>query len=293
MAVIKPSAVPAPALVLLGIASVQLGAGFARKLFEELPPSAVVTLRLATSSIVLVLISRPLLRAGARRWRRGDLAVAGAFGVTLATMNYSIYESFSRIPLGIAVTIEFLGPLGVAVAFSRRWIDLLWVGLAAAGVALLTLDDSGAVTAAGVAFALLAAAAWAGYILLSAETGRRFPGSSGLALASVAATMLVLPVGITTGGTGLLRPDLLLIGAAIGLLSSVIPYTFELEALRRMPARVFGILMSLEPAVAALVGLVILGEMLDLREWTAIGCVVVACLGATRSQETPREAPEA
>ncbi len=293
MAVIKPSAVPAPALVLLGIASVQLGAGFAKKLFEELPPSAVVTLRLATSSIVLVLISRPLLRAGARRWRRGDLAVAGAFGVTLATMNYSIYESFSRIPLGIAVTIEFLGPLGVAVAFSRRWIDLLWVGLAAAGVALLTLDDSGAVTAAGVAFALLAAAAWAGYILLSAETGRRFPGSSGLALASVAATMLVLPVGITTGGTGLLRPDLLLIGAAIGLLSSVIPYTFELEALRRMPARVFGILMSLEPAVAALVGLVILGEMLDLREWTAIGCVVVACLGATRSQETPREAPEA
>lgn len=293
MAVIKPSAVPAPALVLLGIASVQLGAGFAKKLFEELPPSAVVTLRLATSSIVLVLISRPLLRAGARRWRRGDLAVAGAFGVTLATMNYSIYESFSRIPLGIAVTIEFLGPLGVAVAFSRRWIDLLWVGLAAAGVALLTLDDSGSVTAAGVAFALLAAAAWAGYILLSAETGRRFPGSSGLALASVAATMLVLPVGITTGGTGLLRPDLLLIGAAIGLLSSVIPYTFELEALRRMPARVFGILMSLEPAVAALVGLVILGEMLDLREWTAIGCVVVACLGATRSQETPREAPEA
>jgi inner membrane transporter RhtA len=293
VAVIKPSAVPAPALVLLGIASVQLGAGLAKKLFEELPPSAVVTLRLATSSIVLVLISRPLLRAGARRWRRGDLAVAGAFGVTLATMNYSIYESFSRIPLGIAVTIEFLGPLGVAVAFSRRWIDLLWVGLAAAGVALLTLDDSGAVTAAGVAFALLAAAAWAGYILLSAETGRRFPGSSGLALASVAATMLVLPVGITTGGTGLLRPDLLLIGAAIGLLSSVIPYTFELEALRRMPARVFGILMSLEPAVAALVGLVILGEMLDLREWTAIGCVVVACLGATRSQETPREAPEA
>ena len=125
MAVIKPSAIPAPALVLLGIASVQLGAGFAKKLFEELPPSAVVTLRLATSSIVLVLISRPLLRAGARRWRRGDLAVAGAFGVTLATMNYSIYESFSRIPLGIAVTIEVLGPLGVAVGFSRRWIDWL------------------------------------------------------------------------------------------------------------------------------------------------------------------------
>jgi inner membrane transporter RhtA len=293
VAVIKPSAVPAPALVLLGIASVQLGAGFAKKLFEELPPSAVVTLRLATSTVVLVLISRPLWRAGARHWRRGDLLVAGAFGVTLATMNFSIYESFSRIPLGIAVTIEFLGPLGVAVAFSRRWLDLLWVGLAAAGVGLLVLDDSGTVTAVGVAFALLAAAAWAGYILLSAETGRRFPGSSGLALASLTATLLVLPAGVASGGADLLRPEILLIGAVIGLLSSVIPYTFELEALRRMPARVFGILMSLEPAVAALVGLVVLGEMLDAREWTAIGCVVVACLGATRSQEAPREAPEA
>ena len=168
MAVIRPSAVPAPALVLLGIGSVQLGAAFAKRLFEELPPSAVVTLRLATSTVVLVLISRQLWRAGERHWRRGDLLVAGAFGVTLATMNFSFYESFSRIPLGIAVTIEFLGPLGVAVAFSRRWLDLLWVGLAAAGVGLLVLDDSGAVTAAGVAFALLAAAAWAGYILLSA-----------------------------------------------------------------------------------------------------------------------------
>ena len=293
MAVIRPSAVPAPALVLLGIGSVQLGAAFAKRLFEELPPSAVVTLRLATSTVVLVLISRQLWRAGERYWRRGDLLVAGAFGVTLATMNFSFYESFSRIPLGIAVTIEFLGPLGVAVAFSRRWLDLLWVGLAAAGVGLLVLDDSGAVTAAGVAFALLAAAAWAGYILLSAETGRRFPGSSGLALASLTATLLVLPAGIATGGADLLRPDLLLIGAAIGLLSSVVPYTFELEALRRMPARVFGILMSLEPAVAAMVGLVILGEKLDVRAWTAIGCVVVACLGATRSQEAPREAPEA
>ena len=293
MAVIRPSAVPAPALVLLGIGSVQLGAAFAKRLFEELPPSAVVTLRLATSTVVLILISRPLWQAGKRHWRRGDLLVAGAFGVTLATMNFSFYESFSRIPLGIAVTIEFLGPLGVAVAFSRRWLDLLWVGLAAAGVGLLVLDDSGAVTAAGVAFALLAAAAWAGYILLSAETGRRFPGSSGLALASLTATLLVLPAGIATGGADLLRPDLLLIGAAIGLLSSVVPYTFELEALRRMPARVFGILMSLEPAVAAMVGLVILGEKLDVRAWTAIGCVVVACLGATRSQEAPREAPEA
>ena len=239
-----------------------------------------------------MLISRALLVAGARRWSRSDLAVAGAFGGTLAVMNVSFYESFSRIPLGIAVTIEFLGPLGVAVAFSRRWLDLLWVSLAAAGIVLLTRDDSGSVTALGVGFALLAAAAWAGYILLSTATGRRFPASSGLALASVAATVLVLPLGVRTGGADLIRPDVLLVGAAVGLLSSVIPYTFEIEALRRMPARVFGILMSLEPVAAALVGLVVLGEVLDAREWLAIGCVVVACLGAMRSQAAPPEAPE-
>jgi inner membrane transporter RhtA len=246
-----------------------------------------------TSTIVLVVVSRFLLRTGVRVWRRGDLAVAAAFGLSLATMNYSIYESFSRIPLGIAVTIEFLGPLGVAVAFSRRWLDLVWVALAATGVILLMRDDSGDVTIVGVGFALLAAVAWAAYILLSAATGRRFPGSSGLALASLVATLLVLPFGVRAGGADLLRPDVLAIGAAIGLLSSVIPYSFELEALRRMPAKVFGILMSLEPVAAALVGLIVLGEVLDAREWAAIGCVVVACLGATRFQDTPREAPEA
>lgn len=292
MAVITPRAVPAPALVLLGIVSVQVGAGLAKKLFEELPPSAVVTLRLATSAIVLVLISRRLLNSDARNWSRSDLAVAAAFGLTLATMNFAIYESFSRIPLGIAVTIEFLGPLGVAVAFSRRWLDLLWVALATTGVVFLTRGGEADVTAVGVGFALLAATAWAAYILLSAETGRRFPGSSGLALASVTATLLVLPIGVSTGGPDLLRPELLIVGAGIGMLSSVIPYSFELEALRRMPAKVFGILMSLEPAVAALVGLVVLGEVLDIREWTAIACVVVACLGATRSQEAPHEVPE-
>jgi inner membrane transporter RhtA len=207
-------------------------------------------------------------------------------------MNVAIYESFARIPLGIAVTIEFLGPLGVAVAFSRRRLDLVWVLLAGAGVLLLTRGDAGSVNAAGVGFALLAAAGWAAYILLSAATGRRFPGSSGLALASVVGTLLVLPLGVVSGGTDLLRPQYLLIGAGIGLLSSVIPYTFELEALRRLPAKLFGILMSLEPAVAAMVGFVILGEVLDAREWVAIGCVVAACLGATRSQTSPREAPE-
>lgn len=283
---------PAPGLVLLGIVSVQVGAGLAKTLFEVLPPTAVVTLRLATSAVVLVLLARRALRSRMGRWSRADLNVAVAFGVVLATMNVSIYESFARIPLGIAVTIEFLGPLGVAVAFSRRRLDLVWVLLAAAGVLLLTRGDAGSLDAAGVGFALLAAAGWAAYILLSAATGRRFPGSSGLALASVVGTLLVLPLGVASGGADLLQPEYLLIGAGIGLLSSAIPYSLELEALRRLPARLFGILMSLEPAVAALVGLVMLGEVLDAREWVAIGCVVAACLGATRSHAAPRGAPE-
>ncbi len=289
-----PARVPAPALVVLAIISVQLGAGLAKNLFDELPPSAVVTLRMATSAVVLVLIGRKALRGVLRRHTGRDLAVAVAFGAALATMNFAIYESFARIPLGIAVTIEFLGPLGVAVAFSRRRIDLVWVALAASGVLLLMRDDgTGRVTVAGVAFALLAAACWAAYILLSAATGRRFAGSSGLAIATVVGTVLVLPVGVSAAGTTLLRPELLGLGVLIGLLSSAIPYTFELEALRRMPAQLFGILMSLEPAAAALAGLVVLGEVLNLREWAAIGCVIVASVGATRSQPNPPEAPEA
>lgn len=286
--------IPAPALVMSAIVSLQFGAGLAKMLFDILPPSAVVTIRLATSAVVLVLIGRRLLRGVFRRHGKQDFLVAGAFGLALATMNFSIYESFARIPLGIAVTIEFLGPLGLAVAFSRRRLDLAWVVLAATGVVLLMQDyGAGRVTLAGVGFALLAAAAWAAYILLSAATGRRFAGSSGLALASVVGTILILPVGASTGGATMLRPELLAVGIGIGLLSSVIPYTFELEALRRMPAQVFGILMSLEPAAAALVGLVVLGEILNLREWAAIGCVIVACIGATRTRPHPPEAPEA
>ncbi|WP_345558623.1 EamA family transporter [Streptomonospora halophila] len=275
--------VPPTWFVLIGILSVQAGAGVASRLFAVLPPSAVVWLRLLTSAVVLLALARPALRGRTR----ADWMVAVGFGVCLATMNFAIYQSFARIPLGIAVTIEFLGPLSVAVIGSRRRIDLLWVALAGAGVVLLGRSD-GDITLAGVLFALLAGAAWAGYILLSAATGRRFHGMSGLAVASVAGTVLVAPAGIAAGGSALLDPRLLLIGLAIGLLSSVVPYTLEMQALRRMPPRVFGILMSLEPAAAALVGLVLLGEFLSAWQWLAIGCVVAASVGATRRRE-PKE----
>ena len=298
---------PPSVLVVTGIFSVQFGAGLAARLFGQIPPAGVTALRLWTSAVVMVLVgARPLRNVVSgvvrrRAWR--EAAVVIAFGLTLAIMNYSIYQSFARIPLGISVTVEFLGPLGVAVASSRRVLDLLWVGLAGAGVVLLTRGGAAlshgsapgggrGEVAAGLAFALLAGLAWAAYILLSRATGQRFPGSTGLAIAMVVAAIAITPVGVAAGHAALLRPTVLLTGLAIGLLSSIIPYSLELEALRRIPARVFGIWMSLEPAAAALVGLVILGQALAVREWIAIGCVMVACAGAARGAREP-QAPEA
>jgi threonine/homoserine efflux transporter RhtA len=280
-------AAPASLLVFAGIISVQLGAGLAGRMFSELGPAGVTGLRLWWSALIVAMIGgRALARTlrtvvADRAWR--DLAVAVAFGVVLGIMNFSIYQSFARIPLGIAVTIEFLGPLAVAVASSRRWLDVLWVVLAAAGVVLLTEGGGGhAENVTGIAFALVAAAGWAAYILLSRATGRRFDGSSGLVIAMVVAAVVVTGPAISGAGPALLHPSVIAEGLAIGLLSSVIPYRLELEALRRVPAGIFGIWMSLEPAVAALVGLVLLGEALLARQWLAILLVIVACAGAAR-----------
>jgi inner membrane transporter RhtA len=295
--------VPPSVLVVTGIFSVQLGAGLAGRMFSEVGPAVMAGLRLWTSAAlmaafgarVLVRSVRDLVRE--RAWR--DSAVVLAFGVTMGIMNFSIYQSFARIPLGIAVTIEFLGPLTVAVVSSRRLIDLVWVALAGAGVALLSdgwtslsvhhgaAQAGGGVGLAvsGVAFALVAAAGWAVYILLSAATGRRFRGSSGLTIAMVVAAVVVTPLAAASPSAGhgsVLQAGVLGTGVAVGLLSSVIPYRLELEALRRIPPRIFGIWMSLEPAIAALVGLVLLGEALAPREWAAIGCVILACAGAAR-----------
>ena len=292
---------PPSVLVLTGVVSVQVGAGVAARLFALIPPAAVTGLRLWTAAAVMIVAgARPLrdnLASLARRRAWRDAAVVAGFGLTLAVMNFSIYQAFARIPLGIAVTIEFLGPLAVAVASSRRLIDLLWVALAGVGVALLTGTGAPAsgghrVGLVGLGFALLAAAAWAAYIVLSRATGRRFPGTSGLTIAMLVAAVVIIPAGVTAGGMALLRPGILASGLAIGLLSSVIPYSLELEALRRVPARVFGIWMSLEPAVAALVGLVMLGETLAVTEWAAIVCVMIACAGAARGS-VRSQAPEA
>jgi inner membrane transporter RhtA len=284
--------VPPPALILFGIVSVQVGAGLAKNLFARSSPDAVVMMRLLTSAVVLGVVYRSALRDLRRLHSWRDIGVAAMFGLTLAGMNACFYQALARLPLGIAVTIEFLGPLSVSILASRRRLDLVWALLALGGVGLLARGD-GDVTFVGVGFGLLAAAGWAGYILLSGATGRRFSGSSGLAVASIVGALVMLPVGIGTAGTKLLDPELLLVAAGIGLLSSVIPYSLELEALRRVSARLFGILMSLEPAVGALVGLVFLGEILSWHEWLAIGLVIAACVGATRFQQSPPEAPKA
>jgi inner membrane transporter RhtA len=272
-------------LVLVGILSVQFGAGVAKDLFDDAHPTTIVWVRLAASAVVLVLVARPALRGRSRQ----DWLVVLAFGATLGLMNWAIYQAFARIPLGIAVTIEFVGPLTLAVLGSRRARDLLWVALAAAGVLLLGLERAD-LTVAGVLFALLAAAAWASYILLSAQTGRRWPGFDGLTMASVVATVLLVPLLLGAGGTSSLGdPRILLLGALVGLLSSVIPYTCELVALRSLRPSVFSVLMSLEPAAAALAGLVVLQELLTPVQLLAMACVVAASIGATRSGATIAE----
>jgi inner membrane transporter RhtA len=264
-------------LVLLGVASAQVGAAFAVKLFDELGPAGAAFGRLGFAALILVAIWRPRVRG----LPSGALRAAIAFGLALGAMNLCIYQAMDRIPLGVAVTFEFIGPLGVAVAGSRRALDLLWALLAAAGILLLADYSGGSLDPTGVAFALAAGGLWAAYIVLSQRVGTLFGGGSGLAVAMVAGAVLVAPFGIAGAGSELLRPELLGALIAVALACSVLPYSFDLEALRRLPARVFGVLMSLEPAVAALAGLVVLGQDLAARDWLAIGFVVVASAGAS------------
>lgn len=256
----------------------QLGASVAKGLFDEITPTAMMWLRLLTSAVLITAVARPALRG---RSRSDWLTVIG-FGISLGLMNWAIYQSFARIPLGVAVTIEFIGPLTVAVALSRRARDLIWVVLAAAGVLLLGFDRT-ALDPWGVALALLAGAAWGAYILLSVRTGQRWPGLDGLAVASMVATALFAGPALLSAPGALVDPRILAVGAVVGVLSSVIPYSFELVALRRMNPAVFGVLMSVEPAAAALTAMLILREHLSPLQWLAVACVVAASVGSTRS----------
>mgnify|MGYP000843970740 FL=1 len=265
-------------LVLGAILSVQVGAAFAKSLFVLTAPTAVAWLRMAVAALIFWVFARPRLRG--RTWV--EWRVVLGYGVALATMNWAIYQSFARIPIGLAVTIEFLGPLAVALVGSRRARDLVWVALAATGVTLLGVFPA-TVDWIGIGFALLAGAAWAGYIVLSGPTGRYWEGVTGVSVGSLVGALVFLVPGVLAGGASMWQWQVLGLAAVVGVMSSVIPYGLEMVARRSIPAGVFGILMSLEPAVAALAALVILGEQLSWVEVVAMACVIVASVGSTRA----------
>jgi inner membrane transporter RhtA len=267
-------------LVLAGGVSVQFGGALAVSLMPRTGALGVVTLRLLVAAIVLMAVCRPKVRGHSR----ADWGTVVVFGLTMAAMNGLFYQSVARIPLGPAVTLEVLGPLVLSVLSSRRALNLLWAGLALGGVFLLGGGGFSSLDPVGVAFAVSAGAMWAAYIVFSARTGRRFPQADGLALAMVVAAVVFLPLGIAESGTRLLNPTTVALGGTVAVLSSVLPYTLELLALRRLPAATFAILMSLEPAVAATAGFLVLDQALSATEALAIALVIAASMGAVRTQ---------
>jgi inner membrane transporter RhtA len=280
---VRADRIPPTLLVVVAVSSVQFGAALAKSLFDEVGASGTVFLRVLFAALVLVAVWRPAVAGRSpAEWR-----LIAVFGLALAGMNLAFYESLERIPLGIATTFEFVGPLGVAIAGSRRPVDLAWVVLAGTGIVLLSDFGGADLDRLGVALAMLAGGFWAAYILLSARVGSVFPGASGLALAMVAGAVMLAPVGIADAGGDLLVPGVLAVAVAVAILSSAIPYTLEMEALRRMPAGVFGVMMSIEPAVAALAGFIVLDEGLATRELVAILLVVAASAGAARNASVP------
>ncbi|MFJ2732390.1 MULTISPECIES: EamA family transporter [unclassified Streptomyces] len=267
-------------LVLAGGISVQFGAAVAVTLMPRAGALGVVTLRLVVAAIVLLLVCRP----GLRGHSRADWGTVVVFGIAMAGMNGLFYQAAARIPLGPAVTLEVLGPLALSVLASRRAINFVWAALALAGVFLLGGGSFDSLDPVGVAFALSAGVMWAAYIVFSARTGRRFPQADGLALAMAVGALMFLPLGIAESGSKLLVPSTFALGAGVAVLSSVLPYTLELLALRRLPASTFAILMSLEPALAASAGFLILGQSLSALQTTAIVLVIAASMGAVRTQ---------
>ncbi|WP_369205451.1 EamA family transporter [Streptomyces sp. PU-14G] len=266
-------------LVLAGTVSVQFGSAFAALLFPRAGALGTVALRIVLAAVLLLVVTRPRLRG----YTRADWAVVGGFGLALGGMNMLFYQAIDRIPLGPAVTLEVLGPLLLSAVTSRRATGLLWAGLALAGVYLLGSGGFDQLTLPGVAFALGAGAMWAAYILLNARAGARFPRLDGLAIAMTVAALVSLPLGVTSAGATLVEPGVLALGLAIAVMSSGVPYTLELLALRRLPAATFAVLTSLAPAVAALAGYLVLHQGLSPAQCAAIAMVVAASAGAVRT----------
>jgi inner membrane transporter RhtA len=271
-------AVPPQVLLLGAVFSVQFGSAVADRIFPQAGPAGVAFLRVLFTAVVLSAVARPSLRGRSRR----DIGMVCAYGLTLAGMNWSFYEALHHLPLGVAVTIEFLGPLTLAVVGSRRPVDAVWVVLAAGGVLLLATRGAHAgVQLSGVLLALIPAACWAGYIVLAKKVGTSFRAFEALSIGMIVGSVLVLPAGVVEGGTALLRPSVLAGCLGVAVLSSLIPYSLEFVALRRLSTAVFGLLMSLEPAVAALAGVLVLGQQLTVVLVIALLLVVAASIGTT------------
>ncbi|WP_460827096.1 EamA family transporter [Nostocoides australiense] len=282
--------VPAPLLVLAGIVSVQFGGALAATLIPHIGAAGSVTMRLLFASVILCAVVRPRLRGySAAAWRTVIL-----FGLALGLMNFAFYGSLAHLPIGVAVTIEFIGPLLLSAVLSRRLSDYVAVAGAAVGVVLISealhvpLDQ---LSWAGILLALTAGACWAAYIILSGRTGAAFPKLDGLAIAMLIATCFVAPFGLATVGDW--SAPLLAKGLGIAVLSSLLPYSLELIALRRMSAAVFGILLSLEPACAALAGLLVLGQRLHVWQLLGMALVVgasILIMGGGGTEKDPAEA---
>ncbi|MFW0759106.1 threonine/homoserine exporter RhtA [Pseudomonas sp. H11T01] len=274
-------------LLIIAMASIQSGASLAKSMFPVVGAQGTTTLRLVFASIIMLLLLRP--------WRAKltarSLRTVIVYGMALGGMNFLFYMSLRSVPLGIAVALEFTGPLAVAVYASRRAIDFLWIGLAVIGLLLLIPrgDTSAGIDLLGAGYALGAGICWAVYILFGQKAGAD-NGVQTAALGVMIAALFVAPIGIVHAGTALLTPSLIPIAIGVAVLSTAVPYTLEMVALTRMPARTFGTLMSIEPAIGALSGLVFLHEYLSLAQWLAIGCIILASIGATmtmRRESTP------
>lgn len=283
----RPTSVALPPLVsiILAIVSVQGGAALAKGLFPIIGATGAAAIRIGLSAVTLLAVFRPPMhRFTAEQWR----AVI-PYGVTIGVMNLVFYQALVRIPLGLAVTLEFVGPLGVAIAGSRRALDVVWIVLAAIGIALIAPWHAGsAVDPLGVVLALVTGVCWAAYIILGGRVGKLLSGGAPVATGMSIATLAVLPFALAGGRLASFVPRLYAAGIGMAMLSTAVPFTLEMSALRALPGRTFSILMSLEPAVAALVGLVVLGEHLSSAQSAAVGLVIAASVGAT---VTAREVP--
>ena len=267
---------PIPA-VLFAIISVQSGAAIAKTLFPAIGAAGTASLRIGISAIILLAIYRPnLFKITPNQWK-----IVISYGLSLGAMNLIFYLAIERIPIGLAVTLEFIGPLLVAVIGSKRLIDYLWVLLATAGIVLIAPWSNNGIDLLGVLFALLAGAFWAAYIVLGTKVSKIMKGGDAVATGMLFASILIVPFGISENGLNNLTPTFLYLGIALALLSSAIPFTLEMKALGQLPARTFSILMSLEPAAASIFAFIFLQEYLTFNEILAVVFVVIASVGST------------